>query len=180
MLIQVKNYYSQRFEPGVLFPEVITTTLNGAFTPDSTFRALYTPQVELDATIQGVNIDLQTYDVVDSDFDQSANPFYGFVGLYYFGAPEDFNLDEMVGFSSNIKSFEQVESDLNAEPETFVDGKQLDSRLLLAGYGEDSIQTSVTRDIFLSQGIKDFEVYLTPIDAVLMNSTNFNFNFTIG
>lgn len=179
MLVHVNNYYSQRFEPGVLFPEVITTSFNGAFSGDSSLRALAVAQIELDATIEGVNIDLQTYDVVESGFDQTSNQFYGFVGLYYFGAPEDFNLDEMVGFSSNIKTFEQVVPNLNVAPETFVDGKQLDSRLLSVGYGDDSVQTTVSRDIFTSQGIS-LDVSITPVDSVLMNSTNFDLNFIIG
>lgn len=179
MFIQVHNYYAQRFEPGVLFPDTISTSMLGVLEGDTNFRPLITSEIDQNIDITGVQISLSVFQESEATLNQDTSLFYGYIGLYFFGAPEDFNLDELLGYKSNIATYDANNITVNVSPEQYVDGRLLDSRITLVSEGDAQFATSTAvREIFYSD-VVPVEITVSPITVVLMEASTSEFNFSL-
>lgn len=179
MFIQVHNYYAQRFEPGVLFPDTISTTMLGVLEGDTNFRPLITSEIDQNIDINGIQVSLSVFQEAEATLNQDTSLFYGYIGLYFFGAPEDFNLNEMLGYKSNIATYDANNITVNVTPEQYLDGRLLDSRITLVGEGESQFSTSpAVREIFYSD-VASMEITVSPITVVLMEASTSEFNFSL-
>lgn len=91
-LIHQHVYYSNRFEPGKLFPEIISNSFNNNMYGDQTFRALVSYSFSQPDTLGAGGDSFTVTSIGEYRLRTQAGSLYAHVPLYYTAPTEDFDL----------------------------------------------------------------------------------------
>lgn len=136
MFVHVHTYYSNLFEPGLLFPETINLSFDNQFSGVALGALKFTP-VEL----EGASLDADTSAYKLAEESKFTIPMsFGYLGLVYLGAPEDFNLEELMAANTAVKVSNMVFIELDKN--TLLEASDIDFELTLASEGSVNVSSS--------------------------------------
>lgn len=123
MFLHTHVYYANRFEPGVLFPDTIRLSYENPMTaPDIgrilDFRLEFNDAKSLDPTAINLSVtEENSFKLV---------PTYGYIALYYVGAPEDFDLSDMIDGYTAVTVTYVADIDLPMQSDDFIGHAPMD------------------------------------------------------
>lgn len=117
MFLHTHVYYANRFEPGVLFPETIRLVYDNPMTAPDLARILdFRLELEGDQQAEPSPVSLS----VTEENSFTLIPSYGYIALYYVGAPEDFDLSDMIEGYTAVSVAYPAEIDLPVQAGDFI------------------------------------------------------------
>lgn len=118
-LIHQHVYYSNRFEPGKLFPEIISNSFNNNFLSDQSFKPLISYGFTMPDTLGAGGDSFTVASIGEYALKTQSGSLYQHVPLYYTAPTGDFNLqNEYVGlivFSGTTDGNYEFTSALNVQ-----------------------------------------------------------------
>lgn len=117
MFLHTHVYYANRFEPGVLFPDTIRLVYDNPMIAPDLGRILdFRLEFSGDQSADPEPISLS----VTEENSFTLRPQYGHIALYYAGAPEDFDLADMIEGYTAVSIALPAEIDLPMQSDDFI------------------------------------------------------------
>lgn len=117
-LIHQHVYYSNRFEPGKLFPEIISNSFNNNMLGDQTLRALVSYSFSQPDSLGAGGDSFTVTSIGEYPLRTQSGSLYSHVPLYYTAPTEDFNLQNgyvgLIVFSGTTDGNYELNSTLTA------------------------------------------------------------------
>lgn len=118
-LVHQHVYYSNRFEPGKLFPEIISNSFNNNMYGDQTLRALISYSFSQPDSLGAGGDSFTTTSIGEYPLRTQSGSLYNHVPLYYTAPTEDFNMENdyvgLIVFSGTTDGNYELNSTLTTQ-----------------------------------------------------------------
>lgn len=160
MYLHTHIYFANRFEPGVLFPDTIRLPYDSPLVTYDNGRILDV-RLEFKDVVPAEGYPIKLNMSEENSF--TLQPIYGHVALYFVGAPEDFDLADMIAGkevdSTILSEINTVYSVVPTEIPTDLASIDFD-KMLLCEFTDSDVSGYET----ISFGALDFPVTVSPVE----------------